>query len=118
MNQTNTSQKAKQAKDKRTTAEDLGALQKNSESKVSKHLLYLRSKKPTRKQPSHWTHVRKGIARSFSKIRFTIIKTAVFCMQYPQRRNGCGLLRKNVKRNRARSDGTTAKGQASNRKGL
>lgn len=117
-NEANNTKKEKQSKDKCTTAKDLGALQKDYEGEVWKHLLYLSPDGPIGEQLAHGTFMGEGESRGLLEVRLKSLTPSVLQLQYKQGRNGSGLLLKNVKGDGEKENGTTPKRQTGDRKSI
>lgn len=106
--------KGKQNADKPVTAQNMGRVQKDNSEEVWEYVLYLLNNGVKWKQLAHGTYVGEGQFGSILEIRFTSVTSPVFRLQYTSRRNGSGLLQKNVSGNRARRNAKAGKGQTSN----
>lgn len=110
--------KTKQAKDKRNTTEAVGALQIDYQAEIRKFLLHLWTKGTGGVQLAYWPLVVKGLPWGEIEIRFEDFEAAMLQLQYKPRRNGGGLLRKNVKGNRGKGNAKITGRQAKNSEGI
>lgn len=110
--------KREQTKDKCASKETLGRMQKDNKEKISKYLLYVWTDGTYWCELADGTSLGKGKSGGLFEIRLKGFKTPMLVMQYPQGRNGCGLLCKDVKRNRTGGNGQITGRQKKNREGI
>ena len=109
MGETNKTKKKKQAKHISTSEENLGALPKNYKKQIPERVLYLWPDGSWGVELTHGPSLGKGKSWRISEVRPSSPTKPVFLVQYPPRRNGSGLLQKNVSRNRSRKNGRIGK---------
>ncbi len=114
----NKTKKTIQAKDKRVAKKDMGTLQENYQNKVREFLLHLPCHPTKWVELAHWTYVGKGECGCLYEIRFENTASPMLQLQYKFGRKRCGLLRKDVSRNRPRGNEQTPTRQISNRESI
>ena len=118
MNEKNTPKKEVKAKNLRYSKETLGIVQEYMQEDAWECMLHMLKDSVGRERLAYWTPLGKGKFGSLLEIRLKSIAPPVLQLQYKSRRNGSRLLSKNVKRNRAGSNGATTKRPTSKRKGV
>jgi hypothetical protein len=107
-----------QAKNKRSSAEDLATLQTNNKDEVWQYVFHMPEGWAFRKQLAHRTYVAQGECGCVLEIRLTNTPSPMLSLQYKPWGKGCGLLPPHAKGNRSRSNGKARKRQTGNRKSV